>query len=211
MTLLMPEERGDFEVTPEGGFLAICYRVIDLGTQKSEYAGEVKFKRKVQFSWELPTEKMQDGRPFSVHKQYNISSSEKSTFRKDLEAWRGKKFTKEDFGKFDIGNVIGVPCYVQVVHTDKGDSTFANVATIMSVPKGVEIPELVNHKVYFSLNKFDENIYNGLSDKLKDTIALSPEYQRIKKGEAAVAASNDSEPPPADESSYGASGHLDAA
>ena len=93
-----PSEGGSFTPVPAGSHLAVCYRIIDLGTQKVVFQNENKFLRKVMVSWELPDEKMDDGRPFVISKRYTWSMHEKATLRKHLEAWRGKGFSEEDFG-----------------------------------------------------------------------------------------------------------------
>src|SRR5271168_3727728 len=97
MFLPKPSDNGNFELTPAGTFLALCYRFIDRGTQISEFMGEKKTRREVMISWELVGEVMSDGRPFSASKTYTLSMHEKATLRKDLEAWRGKAFVDADF------------------------------------------------------------------------------------------------------------------
>ena len=89
MFLPQPTEGGNFEPAPAGTHVAICYRVIDLGTQESVYNGEKKSARKVLISWELPNEEKADGKPFVISATYTWSMHEKSTLRKTLEAWRG--------------------------------------------------------------------------------------------------------------------------
>jgi len=178
MPLLLPE-KNDFELTPAGTHVAVCYRVIDLGTQLIEFKGETKKQHKIMIGWELPDELMADGRPFSVHKRYTLSSSTKAALRKDLEAWRGVPFTDEDFGKFDIGAIIGKGCFIGIVHSSSNDNTFANISSIMKLPKGQSTPTPQNQTVYFSLNAFDKTVFDSLSENLKATIAKSPEYARL--------------------------------
>jgi hypothetical protein len=36
---------------------------------------------------------MKDGKAFSIHKKYTLSSHKKATLRKELEAWRGVPFS----------------------------------------------------------------------------------------------------------------------
>lgn len=178
MTITLPAKT-DFETTPAGTHLATCYRVVDLGTQLVEFKGETKRQHKIMLSWELPEEKMADDRPFSIHKKYTLSSSNKATLRKDLESWRGVPFSDEDFGKFDIGKLLGVCCLIGIVHTTKGDQTYANISSIMKLPKNSASPSLVNEPVYFSLSNFNSEIYASLSENLRATIAKSPEYQKL--------------------------------
>src|SRR3990167_2490369 len=63
---------------------------------------------------------------------------EKANLRKHLEAWRGKKFTKEELDGFDVEKLLGVNCQLQVIHnlSDNG-GTFANVQAIVPLGKGM--------------------------------------------------------------------------
>src|SRR6185295_11438565 len=107
MQIPRPNET-EFELAPAGTHMAVCYRVIDLGTQSGTYMGKPKSQHKILVSWELPDEKMKDGRPFTIGQRYTWSMSEKATLRKHLEAWRGVPFTDADFGVdgFDVKNII---------------------------------------------------------------------------------------------------------
>ena len=184
-------EGGNFTPPPAGNHVAICYRFLDLGTQSIEWKGAQKLQRKVLISWELPHELMIDGeyagQPFTIGRRYTWSMSEKANLRHDLESWRGKAFTDEDFSgpkRFDIRNVLGKPCMLSIVHESKDGSTYANIKGIGAMPKGMTVPQPVNKPVYFSLERdfFDNAILDGLSDKLKETIKGSPEYRELVDG-----------------------------
>lgn len=174
---------GDFTPPPSGTHLAICYRVIDLGTQTIDWQGQQKHQHKVMLSWELPDERMEDGQPFSVHKRYTWSSSEKSTLRQHLEAWRGVPFKDSDFGPggFDIRNIIGKPCLLSVIHDHKDGKTYANIASVAKPMKNTVCPPLTNTTLFFSLEEFDAKVYEELSQGIRDVIAKSPEFQALGK------------------------------
>lgn len=185
MTLLLPSKSDvEFELVPSGSHVAVCYRVIDLGKQLIEYKGEQKKQHKIMISWELCDEFMTQGKneglPFSIHKWYTFSSSEKATLRKDLESWRGKPFSNEDFGRFDLKLLLGIGCLIGVVHSEKNGKTYSNINSIMRLPKGMSAKQPINPVVMFSLSDFDQKVFDDLSDSLKATIAKSPEYQEIK-------------------------------
>ena len=188
MYLPKSTDSGDFVPAPSGTHLAICYRLIDLGTQKTEWSGEINYKRKIMLSWELPHEPMQDDRPISAHQRYTYSSHEKSRLRKDLEAWRGKAFRDEDFGPggFDIKNILGKGCYLSIVQTEKDGRTYANINSVSALPKGTETPKPANPIVYFSLDEFDQAVFDALPDSIKDIIKRSPEYQAAVMGQKPV-------------------------
>lgn len=178
MTLQVKQpEGGDFELVPEGVYVARCYKVIDLGTQQIEYMGEIKFLPKIMITWEiLDDPKMKDGRPFAISKTYTASLSEKSHLYKDLVAWRGKAFTKEELLGFDISKLLGAYCQLQVIHKDSkdGSKTFALVNTIMATK---ERPKVVNDDVLFDIANPNMEVFEGFSDYLKDKIRGSDEWK----------------------------------
>jgi hypothetical protein len=79
-TLPAPSAGGDFESIPPGTYPAVCYRVIDLGRQETEYQGEKKIQHKVLLSWDIADEetRMSDGRPFTISSRYTWSMHEKA-------------------------------------------------------------------------------------------------------------------------------------
>ncbi len=202
MPLVMPKADADFEPVPEGAHLAVCYRVIDLGTQDGTYLGKPTRKHLILLTWELPDAKMQDGRPFSVSRRYTYSASPKANLRKDLESWRGKRFEEWEFGSFDIGKLIGAPCMLNIVHEQKGENTYSNIAAIMRLPAGMPKPHITNDPVYFSLSDrpFDWTSFEKLGERLQEVIKRSPEFASAVEGRDP----NEGPPPPAGEGDYGA-------
>lgn len=177
--ITLPKE-SDFELTPAGSHVAVCYRVVDYGTQESNYKGKQTFNRKIMIGWELPNEKMKDGKSFIIFRSFNLSSSKKGNLRPFLESWRGKAFTPEELGKFDISKLVGVPALLSIVHEAGEDGeTRANLKTAMGLPKGTPIPAIENEKFSFSLENFDQFIFDKLSENTQAKIKLSPEYQRL--------------------------------
>lgn len=166
---------GEFELVPEGQYTARCFKVIDLGTQEVEWQGESKLQPKVMITWEiLDDPKMKDGRPFAVTKQYTASLNENSHLYKDLVAWRGKAFTKDELLGFDISKLLGAYCTIQVVHTESGGRTYANINAIMGTK---DRPKGINPEVMFDIAEPNMEIFESLSDYLKDKIRASQEWQ----------------------------------
>lgn len=189
MSYIPAPSESSFELPPAGTFPALCYRVIDLGTQQSSYLGQTKMQHKILLSWELCDDdaKMSDGRPFSISQRYTWSMHEKAVLRKHLEAWRGTPFKPEDFGSggFNIKSIIGVPCYLQIVHTEKDGKTYANIAALMKLPKTAPKPVAQNDHAYLWLDPelFDREVFSSLSDNLQAVIKASPEYRSAVGGE----------------------------
>lgn len=181
----LPDEQ-KFTPAPAGAHRALCIGFIDLGTQQTEYQGNVSHKHQVQIRWELCDEPMDTGKLFMVVKRYNWSVNKNSTMRADLESWRGKPFEKGDFGPggFDTRKLIGAPCLLTIMHRDSGGSIYANVTAISPLPRGMEKPSgPVNPTVYLSLDEnYNDATYLSLSDKMRETIARSPEYKKVALG-----------------------------
>jgi hypothetical protein len=178
--MIVSSAGGDFKPIPEGSYIATCVRVIDMGTQITTFQGADKLQRKVLIVWEVPDEMVEyegEQRPALLMQRYTASLSDKATMRKHLEAWRGRRFTDDELKGFDLKNVLGKSCQVQVIHSENG--AYANIAAIMALPKGTKAPDIYHPLVNFSLDEgeFSEGIYDGLSDKLKAQIATSPEYK----------------------------------
>jgi len=150
-----------FEPVSEACHIAVCYGVVDLGTHNNPIYH--KEQRKVLIMFELPDERIdleREGKmvnlPRAISKTYSLSLHEKAGLRKDLQAWRGKAFTPEELKGFELSHLLGVGCQIQVVHVPKGEKTYANIASLMSMPKGMPVkrkPE--NPTLFWSFDDWD--------------------------------------------------------
>lgn len=150
---------------PAGLTHAICYSVIDLGMQPSR-SPQYPDRHKVMFIWEIPDERIdveKDGvkqnLPRVISAEYTLSLSSKGNLRPMLESWRNKAFTEEELEGFDLKNVLGANCYINVVHkrtvTKDGEPrTYANVSSVNPLPKGVERKQPENPKCFFSFEEY---------------------------------------------------------
>lgn len=184
MKLPKPGEGGSREDIAAGTYVGVCYRFIDMGTQKVEWQGQVQHKRKIMISWLVPEELMSDGRPFSVHKRYTWSMHEKAALRQDLESWRGKAFTMDDFegpNAFNTKKLIGQPCMLTITSDTRDGKTYTNVASVGKLMKGVKPGELTEPTVYLSLEpgEFNKETFALLKDGLKDRISMTPEFKEL--------------------------------
>lgn len=172
---------GDFEQPPVGTHVGRCIKVIDIGTQKGEYQGKATSKRQCIVGWELPTELMGEGdyagKPFTVSRFYTASLGEKANLRKDLANWRGRDFNEAELKGFESKNILDKGCLLGLTPNDKGK---VRVTAVMALPKDTQVPARVNPIVYFSLEAFDQAVFDGLSDGIKKMIVASPEYQALK-------------------------------
>jgi hypothetical protein len=160
--------------------LARIYQIIDLGTteQTGQFGGK---KRKVQILFELPLETAvfdpeKGEQPFYARNMYTLSMHEKSTLRKDVHSMLGKQLTDAEAKTFNIFNLIGRECMVNIIHRPSGDKVYANIQTITPVPKGMVCPPAVNPPLVFSTQQPDMVVFRSLPEFVQDKIKLSDEF-----------------------------------
>ncbi|MHB8744633.1 MAG: phage replication initiation protein, NGO0469 family [Sulfuricaulis sp.] len=166
LTVKKPAD-SEYQLTPQGTHLGVCYLVVDMGLQDTPFGA----KHKIRLGWELPNELMADGRPFVCSKEYTASLHPDSNLAQDLVAWRGKSFTDEELAGFDVFKVLGAPCMLTVIHaTSKAGKTYANVKSVTSLPKGTAEPVAVNDTLSFSLESPDETAFQKLPEWMQKKI-----------------------------------------
>lgn len=123
----------DFVPAPEGLHQAVCVDVVDKGDQENPYKPGEKI-HKCQIRWQIE-ERTEDDKPFLVLSWYTVSLHKKSNLRRDLEAWRGQRFTPIQLEGFELDDLLGKGCQLQVIHKTTENGTFANVQSIVPLGK----------------------------------------------------------------------------
>ena len=126
----------NFQPCPVGVHQACCVDVIDHGLVEVTWQGKTKQQHKVSIVWQVE-ELMEAGEPFQVRSRYTLTLSEKGRLRPDLESWRGRAFTPDELRGFDLENLIGVNCLLNVTHAHNNEKTYANVSAVMPLRKGM--------------------------------------------------------------------------
>ncbi len=139
MPIIAKRQFSTFTPAPEGPQQAVCVDVVDLGMQEEQWGDEpAQMKHKVKLVWHSAEIDPETDRPYVISKRYNLSLHEKATLLKDLEAWRGRAFTEAELDAFDLEQLIGVNAYLSITHRTTKKGTFANVGSIMKLPKGTD-------------------------------------------------------------------------
>ena len=169
---------------------ARCIRVIDLGTQRNEYKGEVSWKRKVMITWEVHNKDSEE--PFEISNFYNNSLYEKANLSKDLTSWRGRPFTEDEKKGFDISNLVGKVCQLNVIEGNNGKP---KVATVLPTKDEVGIQH--NKSLVFSIDQYqkgDLTIFNQLREGIRNMILQSKELEGQDQSDAKEHGENDIDP-----------------
>ena len=197
MAIYLKEPTSNFENPPAGLHPAVCYGLIDQGTQDYPYEGKPKVGRYWTVRWELlGEEKQKDGKPFTIGKRWFTSGHEKARMRIDLESWRGAKFTGDAMKTFDIEKIVGAKCMLNIQEFTKDDgSSGANISSIAPAMKGFAFPQpTIPHEIFIMIDDnggaskwfLPQKLQEYCGDKLRERIMQSPEYQRLTDSRVAA-------------------------
>ena len=178
----------EFEPVPSGLQHAVCYGLIDIGTQPQ--FGNYPSRRKTIMIWELPMirgEFEKDGvkksLPRAISEKFTASLSSKGNLRPFLESWRGREFTEDELKGFDLSKVVGANCYLNVIHKkgkgEKANRTYSNIGSISPLPHGTKSIKPENPPVVFHMDDFKGliTIPDGIPEWIQALIKQSDEYQ----------------------------------
>ncbi len=116
-----------------------------------------------------------DGKPTTFSQFYNLTLNKGSNLLKLLEGWRGRAFSAEEFKGFELKNILGKPCFLNIVFDEEKEKTIVSAAT--PLPKGFVAPQGVNPLVYFSIEDFDNAVFQNISEGIAKMIVKSPEFK----------------------------------
>lgn len=176
-------------IPPQGTHVAVCYAIIDLGTQSTTWQGQEKKIPKVHFSFELVNlagavfDEKKGIQPFGIFQDYTVSIGDKATLKQVLCTWGNMTAIKNLEAIID--KFVGAKCMIQVVHAPSKDKTimYANIANggrgIIRCPDGTQAAPLKNEKLFFDLNKFSWATFSKVPKFLQDKIRKAVEWPSI--------------------------------
>jgi len=176
--IVAKNSENEYPKVPTGVHNARCIKVIDLGTQRNDYQGQITWKRQALIIWELPQQLSNDV-PMTISKFYTLSLHEKSNLSMDLVSWRGRPFTETEKKGFDITKLIGITCQLNVMHNEKGKE---KISSVMPLGKDGKIEDQILPSISFSIDDFQKGqreSFNQLSEGIRKMILRSKELDGI--------------------------------
>ena len=173
------EKSSSFPSVSVGVHKSRCIKVIDLGTQKNEFEGNITWKRQILVIWEVPEQTSETSEPLTISKFYTLSLHEKSNLGIDLTSWRGRPFSETEKKGFNIEKLVGNTCLLNVIQGNKNNK----IGSIMPLPKGDKIAEQYHTGVIFDLEKYQKGqkeVFNQLSEGIRNIILRSKELEGLE-------------------------------
>lgn len=179
-------KRAPKEPIPAGMQIARAYAAVDLGTHHDDKFD--KDRREIIVVFEVPKHRItieRDGEepkdlPRAISQRYTLSLNEKANLRKHLESWRGRSFTADELKGFDLRNILGKPCLLNITHNSTDRGTFANISSITPLMDGMEAPAQENPSTFFTFDDYDGGpMPEGMPNWCQEIAKESQEYQAI--------------------------------
>ncbi len=183
MTLKPNQPESKRELAPAGTHRAVLYKVVNLGTLKTEWEGKEKDSHKIRLYWELSDRKVKyekDGKeveaPFSVGRKLTFSMGDNSHLYPIVQGMTGG-LTEEERWNFDIESLLGVPCLITLVHDEFNGTKYAKVTAATQLLEGMEKPIQVNPNEVLDVRKMSKDEIDELPEFIADDMRSSLEYK----------------------------------
>jgi len=174
----------DRYVPEEGSHPARLVQLLDLGTHTSSFQGKERTNRKIRLTWELVDDlhvfdEAKGEEPAWVSRFYTMSLDSRSALFKDLKNWVGSEVVNAD--EFDLLTLLGKPCLVTVSHSTRDEKVYAEVDSVNSVPKGMNVTDLHNTEFYYLIDEhgFEGEVWDSLPEWVQNMVKDSEEYLPI--------------------------------
>lgn len=189
------------QLPPAGLQLAVCYSIIDLGTQEEQFPGKPStLAQKVHYSFEFPNlphvtfDAAKGPQPMAIFQEFTVSANEKAKLPKVLSSWGSipikdikaitPVFLKAFLGQACMINIAHTPAKTAVDSETQRPILYAQIAqnglAIMPRMEGMAKPNgTINPVKFLDLDAFDWNVYNSLPQFLQEKIAKSKEWNSI--------------------------------
>lgn len=183
-----PKSETKRELVPEGNHVSTLYEIVYLGTMETPYFnddGSVKEQYKVRLTFELPDELREFGPdneklPMVISKECNFSmykGTQTAVLRTIAHALVGQALTDEEAEAFDIDDLLGKSCMLEVSHEEYEGKKYAKAVGFGSLPKGVKAPKQVNESRTKSVHDMTEDEIFELPEFISKKMTSSKEYQ----------------------------------
>jgi hypothetical protein len=183
-----PKQESNYEPAPAGNHIARVYRVIHIGTAPEPYMGVMQDMNKILIGFELCDVKKEFTKekgmePMTISREFTLSMGKKSNLRKFIEGMYGVALQDEEAYSFDMTNMLGEACLLNVVHkTSSKGTVYALIQSAAPIPKGMAVQDMHNPAQNLDYEKFDEKLFESLPNFLKEKIAKTEEFKKMRGG-----------------------------
>lgn len=182
----------NFPPLEDGLQKARCYLMAYVGTQEDDFKGNVTMRPKVvigflypEHTFDFKGQGVQE--PYSKSITYTFNLGRKANLRKDLETWRGKKWS-EDWPDFEIDKVLGAAVMHNIIHNEEGTRFY--IDSFIKIKNQDDCPPLEIEPVKYDIREHDEEQFQRLPQWVQQMAKDSPDW---------IGSDEDTDPPTEEE------------
>jgi len=181
-------KNGERQLPEAGATIGVCFSIVDLGTQKTNWDGDEKWTPKVRLAFELPDQTIEGEvtengkttkvtKPMVVSMELTRSLGERATLRKHLETWRGQSFTSKELAAFNMKNLLGKAAMLTLVRkTSQAGREYCAIQGLAKLPKSVKAPTTTeNTQVFYEIEEGKGGAFAEMPEWLQGKILDSKE------------------------------------
>jgi len=197
-------KNGERQLPEAGATIGVCFSIVDLGTQKTNWDGDEKWTPKVRLAFELPDQTIEGEvtengkttkvtKPMVVSMELTRSLGERATLRKHLETWRGQSFTSKELAAFNMKNLLGKAAMLTLVRkTSQAGREYCAIQGLAKLPKSVKAPTTTeNTQVFYEIEEGKGGAFAEMPEWLQGKILESKELSGAASTPVAHKASTD--------------------
>jgi hypothetical protein len=188
-------DKGPKVLPREGITLAVCYAIIDLGTQTKQFPGKpATTQQLLQFGFEIPSQlhtfdEKKGPQPLAVFQEYSYTCTDRSKLPKVLKSWGALKTELQEITPELLQKYLGAPCMITIEYS-KPNAAGKQYANIQGNGLGItrRMQEFVvptnypkNELLFLNLDDFNWNTFSKLAPFLQEKIKGCAEWPSVEK------------------------------
>lgn len=171
MAITAKKHPPDSQVPAPGLQQAFCVGIVVLGLQIGEYKGKKTLSQKVQIFFKL------NNFFWLIGKLYTLSMGQQANLRRDLENWFGPFESDDAANEFDLEQILGKRCCVDITHKPGASRTYANIQRILPPAEEGDAEVIPENELFcFDIHSPDMEVFARLPAWVQRQLEDSPEW-----------------------------------
>lgn len=183
----------------DGEYPAICFQIIQIGSQRFEKEGREWFSPQVLLGFEIPslTYETKSGVVSAIKSgtyflSLNPSRNGTIGLREIIDGFRGNsEWSEEELEKFNISDILGKPCLITVAEVESKGKSYSNITAVAPFV-GEGMLAGLREPVLITVEDFGNgDLLGTLPNWIQVKIQASKEYREMQLNQGIPALPND--------------------
>jgi len=161
--IVREEKKSDYEYPTPGMVDAICCGIWNVGVQKTEYMGDVKYRNKIVIGFILDQVSEKTGAPMIQYEAVGLSLFEKSKLYQIIKSWTSKTIPDDERPNYDLKPFVGKRATLNLVQNNE----YINIGAVLPPQQSnkVELIDPFNGETHPFVRKMLEKSAQAVLEK----------------------------------------------